>query len=177
MELTAMKVNVAKISEDEGLDVHHLYPEGEPVLTGDDNRLTGRTALDLQAIRTGEKVRLSGHVNATVELDCDRCLKPLSVVVDQSFDLLYVPPIGIGEEHELGEDDLSIAFYQDEVIDFDDLVREQIELALPMARLCSDTCQGLCAECGANLNDAQCVCEFEQVDMRWAALKGLKSNN
>ena len=177
MKRTAMKVNVAKISEDEGLNVHHLYPEGEPVLSGDDGRLAGRTVLDLQAIRAGEHVRLAGSVNATVEFDCDRCLKPLSVAVDQSFDLLYVPPLGTDEEHELGEDDLSIAFYQDDVIDFDDLVREQIELALPMARLCSDNCQGLCPECGVNLNDVECACKDEQVDVRWAALKGLKSNN
>lgn len=172
-----MKVNIAKISEDEGLEIHHLYPEGEPVLGGDDGRLAGRTALDMQATRAGKKVRLAGRVNATVEFDCDRCLKPLSVAIDQSFDLLYVPPSGTGEEHELGEDDLSIAFYQDDEIDFDDLAREQIELALPMARLCSDNCQGLCPECGANLNDAECNCKDEQVDSRWAALKGLKSNN
>ena len=172
-----MKVNVAKISEDEGLNVHHLYPEGEPALGGDDGRLTGRTTLELQAIRAGARVRVAGSVNATVEVDCDRCLKPLSVAVDQSFDLLYVPPLGTDEEHELGEDDLSIAFYQDDVIDFDDLVREQIELALPMARLCGDDCQGLCPECGANLNDTDCACKAEQVDSRWAMLKELKSNN
>jgi DUF177 domain-containing protein len=177
MKLTAMKVNVAQISEDEGLRIHHLYPEGEPVLGGDDSRLTGRTVLDLQATRAREKVGLAGNVSATVEFDCDRCLKPVAFAVDQSFDLLYVPPLGIGEEHELGEDDLSIGFYQDDEIDFDDLVREQIELALPMARLCGDDCRGLCPECGANLNDAECACEAEEVDARWAALKELKSNN
>ena len=158
MKLTAMKVNVAKISEDEGLDIHHLYPEGEPVLSGDEGRLAGRTTLDLQAIRAGAHVRLAGSVNATVEFDCDRCLKPLSVAVDQSFDLLYVPPLGTGEEHELGEDDLSIAFYQDDVIDFDDLVREQIELALADGAVVQRKCRGLCPECGANLNDAECAC-------------------
>jgi uncharacterized protein len=177
MKLTAMKVNVAQISEDEGLDIHHLYPEGEPVLGGEDSRLEGRTVLDLRATRAREKVWLAGNVTATVEFDCDRCLKPVAFAVDQSFDLLYVPPLGTGEEHELGEDDLSIAFYQDDVIDFDDLVREQIELALPMARLCSEGCRGLCPECGANLNDVECACKTMQVDARWSALKELKSNN
>ena len=172
-----MNVNVAQISEDEGLNVHHLYGEGEPGLSGDDARLAGRTALDLQATRAGQQVRLAGSVRATVQFDCDRCLKPLSVAVDQSFDLLYIPPPGSEEEHELGEDDLSIAFYQDDQIDFDDLVREQIELALPMARLCSEECRGLCPDCGANLNEAECACKLEQVDPRWAALKELKSNN
>lgn len=172
-----MKVNVAQISEDEGLNLHHLYPEGEPGLSGDDSRLAGRSTLDLQATRAGEQVRLVGHVNAKVEFECDRCLKPLSAVVDQSFDLLYVPPLGTGEEHELGDDDLLIAFYQGGEIDIDDLVREQVELAIPMARLCVEQCRGLCPECGGNLNEAECACETEQGDPRWAALKQFKSNN
>ena len=95
--------------------------------------------------------------------------------VEESFELLYVPPLGTGDEHELGEDDLSLGFYQDGVIDVDDLAREQIELALPMARLCTEECRGLCPECGANLNLVDCACSKEQVDIRWAALKELKS--
>ena len=55
-----------------------------------------------------------------------------------------------------------MAFYSDQIIDVDDLVREQIELALPMSRLCSDDCRGLCPECGANLNEGDCACARDQ---------------
>lgn len=170
-----MNIVVSEISEDEGLDVQHLYPAGEPGLVGRESGLIGRPELNLRAIRAGDKVELIGSVSAVVSFECDRCLTPLSVPVEQSFDLLYVPPLGTGNENELGEDDLSIGFYQGEVIDVDDLVREQIELALPMARLCSEECRGLCPECGANLNEGQCTCSVEQVDERWIALKELKS--
>jgi uncharacterized protein len=61
------------------------------------------------------------------------------------------------------------------VIDLDDLVREQIDLALPMSRLCKEECQGLCPHCRTNLNEKTCQCEEKQIDSRWAALKGLKS--
>ncbi|HEX8089690.1 MAG TPA: DUF177 domain-containing protein [Blastocatellia bacterium] len=171
-----MKISISKISEDEGLNIHHLYPDGEPDLSGGDARLVGRPELDLQATRAGDEVRVVGHLKATVEIACDRCLKPLTMPVDQSFDLLYVPPAKTSEEKELGDDDLSIAFYQDEAIDVDDLVREQVELALPMARLCGEECRGLCPECGANLNEGDCLCSDERVDPRWGALKELKSN-
>lgn len=171
-----MIISISKISEDEGLDIHHLYPNGKPDLSGDDSRLVGRPELNLQATRAGDEVRLVGNLKATVEIDCDRCLKPSTMPVDQSFDLLYLPPAKTSEEKELGDDDLSIAFYQDEVIDIDDLVREQVELALPMARLCGEGCRGLCPECGANLNESECHCSDEQVDPRWGALKELKSN-
>lgn len=167
-----MEIQVAQISEDEGLTIHHLYPEGEPTLD-EDARLIGRTELDVQATRAAEKVRLVGSLNATVGFECGRCLTPLTAKVEQSFDLLYLPPLGAGDEHELKDDDLSIAFYQGAAIDIDDLVREQVELALPMTRLCGEGCRGLCAECGANLNSGDCACTVEAADPRWAALKDL----
>ena len=175
-----MVVNINHISEEEGLAVHHTYGEGEPHLRGEDSRIVGRPALDLHATRDGAKVKLVGGVKATVEYACDRCLTAFSTPVDQSFDLLYVPavrPASPLEEKELGGDDLSTAFYVDDCIDLDDVVREQIELAMPMSRLCDSDCRGLCPECGGNLNEQQCDCRVEQTDPRWAALKEFKSDN
>lgn len=172
-----MRINIAQINEEDGLNVQHLYPEGEPSLSGNESRLAGRSELDLQASRAGQEVSLVGRVTARVEFECDRCLQPVAVRVEPSFDLLYLPPLGVGQEHELGEDDLAIGFYQDETIDVDDLVREQIELALPMSRLCREACRGLCPDCGANLNDGDCTCKDEEIDPRWAALKELKTNH
>lgn len=137
--------------------------------------MIGGAELNLHATREGERVELVGEVTAVVGFECDRCLAALSVPVEQSFDLLYVPPLSTQDERELEVDDLSIGFYQGEAIDADDLVREQIELALPMARLCSEECRGLCPECGTNLNVRECACKNEQADSRWSALKELKS--
>lgn len=170
-----MNIVVAQISEDEGLSLEYVYPEGEPALAGEDAVLIGRCQLNLQAIRCGKEVELIGSVNAAVGFECDRCLKPLSVPIEQSFDLFYVPPLKAGDERELGADDLSTGFYQGETIDLDDVVREQLELALPMARLCGEECQGLCPDCGANLNDGGCACKGNRADQRWAALSELKS--
>jgi len=172
-----MRINIAQISEEDGLNLHHLYPDGEPALSNSEGRLIGRSELDLQATRAGQEVELVGRVKARVEFECDRCLQPLAVTVEPSFDLLYLPPLGTGDEHELGEDDLAIAFYQGDTIDVDDLVREQIELALPMSKLCREDCRGLCPECGANLNDGDCGCKDEEIDPRWAALKQLKTDH
>ncbi len=170
-----MNIVVAQISEDEGLSVHHLYPEGELALGGGEGHLVGQCELSLRATRADDKVELIGSVRVVVEFECDRCLTLLTVPVDESFDLLYLPPLGTGDEHELAENDLSLGFYQDGVINIDDLAREQIELALPMGRLCTEDCRGLCPECGTNLNLSQCACSEQQIDVRWAALKELKS--
>ncbi|MFY9555239.1 MAG: DUF177 domain-containing protein [Blastocatellia bacterium] len=170
-----MNIVVAQISEDEGLSVHHLYPEGEPGLIGGDGNLVGQCEVHLQASRIGNKVELIGSVTAVVASECDRCLALLRMPVEKSFELLYVPPLATQEEKELLEKDLSIGFYQGDVIEVDDLVREQVELALPMSRVCNDECRGLCSECGANLNENDCTCEREPVDGRWAVLNELKS--
>jgi uncharacterized protein len=170
-----MNIVVAQISEEEGLNIHHLYPQGEPNLAGGSDHQIGRCELNLRATRTDDRVKLAGKLGTVVSFECDRCLAPLSMPVEETFDLVYVPPLGTGEEHELGENDLLMGFYQNGIIDVDDLVREQIELALPMARLCNEACLGLCQGCGANLNLGKCGCSENQVDPRWAALKQIKS--
>ena len=170
-----MNIVVAQISEDEGLDVHHSYREGELGLASAERRLIGPCQLTMRATRAEDRVELIGSVSGVVAVECDRCLTNLSIPVESSFDLLYVPPLGTADEHELGENDLALGFYQDGVIDVDDIAREQIELALPMARLCSEECRGLCPSCGENLNLGECACIEDQSDMRWAALKELKS--
>jgi uncharacterized protein len=175
---TVMEITISQIDEYDGLSVDHLYPEGEPDLEDKDSKLLGQTALRFRATREGEEVLLRGQITASVQFDCDRCLTRFSIPVTQTFDLLYVPASparNAHEEHELKDDDLSIAYYQGQVIPLDDLVREQIQLTLPMTRWCQPNCRGLCPECGANLNEGSCSCTAEQLDPRWSALRELKN--
>jgi uncharacterized protein len=174
-----MRINVSQISEDEGLKIRHLFPEREPSLRSKETQIIGRPALSAYATRKGSQVRLTGKLSSTVQIDCARCLAPVPISVEEGFDLFYIPsfdPTALKEEKELGEEDLMVAFYQGDQIDLDDLVREQIELALPMARLCASDCRGLCPECGANLNEGQCACGPEYADPRWAVLDQLKDD-
>ena len=78
-----------------------------------------------------------------------------------------------GEEREIGEDDLTTAYYRDGLLDIVELLREQFQLALPMKPLCSAACRGLCAQCGTNLNRTECVCGPAWEDPRLAPLKSL----
>ena len=52
----------------------------------------------MRATRVNDKVELTGAVSAVAEFECDRCLAILSIPVEAEFDLVYVPPIGTGEE-------------------------------------------------------------------------------
>jgi len=119
---------------------------------------------------------LVGTVKTTLELPCSRCLEPFLWPVDASFDLRYHPHAeNRGEgEREVQEDDLSTAYYSNDEIDLEQLMKEQLQLALPMKPLCADDCKGLCPVCGTNLNRETCSCDRTWEDPRLAALRALK---
>jgi uncharacterized protein len=111
-----------------------------------------------------------------VELECDRCLRAIAFPVAASFDVDYVPASKYAAEPaaELLDDDLAVAVFDGEAIDIDDLVREQVILALPSRALCREDCKGLCPVCGIDKNLKGCECESQPVDPRWAALNNLR---
>lgn len=173
-----MRIRVSQVSEEEGQRIDLLFPEGEPVLRSKDCRVTGQPSLKGKVTREGSEVRIRGRLKASVLVPCARCLAPTRVDVDEDLDLLYVPLTdqrAMSEEHELADTELQIAFYQGDEIDLEDVIRERVELAIPMALVCGEDCQGLCPNCGANLNEGECACSTETIDPRWAALRDFKS--
>ena len=52
----------------------------------------------------------------------------------------------------------------------DQLVKEELLLAVPDHVLCRENCKGMCAVCGVNKNLTDCGCGNPEVDPRWAGL-------
>lgn len=159
-----MKIQVSQVSEEDGLRINYQFPEGQPELKDEDSVVIGRPTVEALVTRDGLEARIRGNLEANVEIPCARCLAPIEVTVDENFDLSYIPstdPRLANEERELDEEDLSVGVYRNDFIDLGELVGEQIELALPMARLCSEDCRGFCTQCGVNLNEEQCSCSQE----------------
>ena len=76
---------------------------------------------------------------------------------------------------ELGPDDLEMTYYDGEHLDLVAPVFEQIHLGLPVYPHCSEECKGLCAQCGAHLNNGACGCEAgPRTQSPFAALGKLK---
>ena len=123
----------------------------------------------------GDKFRLVGRTQATLEVPCSRCLEPFRIPMDAPFDLSYLPQTdieGVGER-EIQDGDLSTSYYRGEAIDLSELLREQFYLSLPMKPLHDEQCKGLCPHCGTNLNRETCNCRPAWEDPRLAALKAL----
>lgn len=121
------------------------------------------------------EIRAKGHLAVLMEADCDRCLEAARIPIDSDFELYYRPVAdGYGEEVALDEGEAEMGFYEAEGIELNDVLREFVLLTLPMQRVCSESCKGICPVCGQNRNQTNCACQAAAVDDRWAALKSLK---
>jgi len=118
------------------------------------------------------EIRAQGHLSVVMEADCDRCLEPARCPIDSDFELFYRPVAdGYGEEVALDEGEAQMGFYEGDGIELNDVLREHVLLALPMQRVCSEACRGICPVCGQNRNQKMCACQTESLDDRWEALK------
>ena len=59
-----------------------------------------------------------------------------------------------------------LGFYQGGGMELEDILREQILLLMPMQRICSEDCKGICPSCGKNRNETPCDCKEEHAGGR-----------
>ena len=124
-----------------------------------------RLHVEARLFQLGESFHMDGTLDAELELICGRCLEP--------FD--FRDRIGIRhslqpEGRELDPDAFA---YEGETFDLGSMVRELVEVNLPMKPLCSEACRGLCPACGANWNRGACQCRPESEGPLAVALKKL----
>jgi uncharacterized protein len=121
-------------------------------------------------------IRIVGDLSARFEVACARCLEPIVQNVARGFDLLY-RPLGVDagrEEMSVTAAEAEVGYYQGEGVLLDDVLREQVLLALPLKAICRENCKGLCPHCGRNLNHEECNCAEPLEDPRWSALKDIR---
>ena len=136
-----------------GMDFYGAQPFAHPV------RVSG-------AVRNmAGALSLEGTAETTLELVCDRCLKPFSQ------DLALPVSTLLAEELEDEEND-EIVLLQDGAADLDEIFTTALVLSMDAKHLCSEDCKGLCPTCGADLNLGPCQCRKEP-DPRFAALAQL----
>ncbi len=123
--------------------------------------LDGALAVTISVSSSGSKYILDGRLKGTVILECDRCLESYRRQLETEFRIVLVARADEDgqTEVELFREDLEEGFISDFVLDLAEITREQVFLALPMKNLCRKDCAGLCAVCGANLNEKSCGCK------------------
>lgn len=155
----------------------HLEFEKDPFVDRDEVIEFAETiTLKGDFVRKDEFIDFNGMVETKLNLSCSRCLEKfvydVNVEIEQSF--------------AIKEDDKEIDVYaiKKENIDLDEVIENIISSELPIKRLCSEECKGLCSRCGVNLNKSNCSCqpseekvEEDMIDPRFAKLKNLFNDN
>jgi uncharacterized protein len=121
-------------------------------------------------------IRLKGQFKGNVEVKCARCVEPVEVPLEAEYDLIFRPE---AVDAQLGEraitaPETEIGYYQGDSLLLEDVLREQVLLALPVRTLCKPDCKGLCPHCGENRNQQECTCAETETDPKWAALGELR---
>lgn len=111
---------------------------------------------------------VEADINCEVEYTapCDRCfektVKGYTVKINRTI-----------VTHTDNEDNEEMTVVSDMMLDIDEFCYTEIVMSLPTKHLCKETCKGLCANCGKNLNTGDCGCNKTEIDPRLSALADL----
>ena len=109
----------------------------------------------VELLRQGDdNVYVTARIETEISVECRRCITAFAVDINTSLELLF----SIGSESS-EEDVADERYYDGETLDISEDVRQTLVLEIPAWPLCSETCEGLCLECGADLNVDACACE------------------
>lgn len=124
-----------------------------------------------------DKIVLQGRLICALTLVCDRCLAPFLFEVQTEWQQFFVMEYDQScdeQDQEHCQIDLDITVLEEPVIDLDDILRQQVYLALPVKVLCADSCLGICPRCGVNMNQEHCTCAKSHEHSPFAVLAQLK---
>lgn len=145
-----------------------------------DFELQGPVELSCTLQKKGKnRVVLQGTVQASLKLCCTRCLVGYPFQVQSDIHLIYAL---VDKEHwrlkelDLSAVDLDVVEVSEACIDLEDVVRQQLYMALPVRQICSEQCKGICPECGASLNEQSCSCTVDVKNNPFAVLAALKQD-
>jgi len=152
------------------IDFYEIPAEGLALTVEDahwfppDLERLGRAEASLRLKRRGQRVVVTGILSATVVLACDRCLGTFQLPLDSEFSIeLELPAEGVSEveekDHFCHDNEMDVDILDSSEINITDLLQQQLYLAMPMKKLCSEECRGMCSRCGANLNHEKCRCQ------------------
>ncbi len=135
-----MRIEPWRLPEDRDIVLAEDWDAGVFDLNAPAWRFQSRVHVAATARRDSGVARVGVTVRASVRAVCGRCDQPFNASFEKSLKFIYAVETGARG------------------IELDDDIREEILLSFPAKILCSDSCKGLCARCGADLNTERCRC-------------------
>ena len=167
-----LTIPLVRLEREGSLEIQAEIPSDDPSWEGTGLRFS--TPLSIlgraQSVVSGEVV-VRVRIKAELSQECLRCLKPMEVSMDEDFDIVFSPVDETGDPV-----DETTRVLSDTALDLDlaEAIREEVVLSQSLLELCEPSCQGLCPQCGINLNEERCDCSNMESDPRWDSLRALK---
>jgi uncharacterized protein len=156
--LTLVRIDISLIYEQIGETQPFAIKTDAVGIDALDCWVYGEIAVSGQVTNIGGAFQLRANVASQARMECSRCLKsfeqPVEFVFEDEFATEEIRPQG-------------------DWIDISAAIREALIFQEPMKPLCSEECQGICACCGADLNQTECGCDLTVIDPRLAGLQRL----
>jgi uncharacterized protein len=166
-----LKVDLRQLARKRRIRIDQAIRADDPQWRPSGISLAEPLEVKLEAQFAGRDVLVRGSLQGRVSLPCRRCLVPVVLEVNEPVALLFRP--GLSRVEAEAQEVYALPERGDE-LDLAESIREQVVLAVPQYAMCAESCRGLCAQCGANLNETQCSCHAAEPDPRWAALRNLR---
>lgn len=153
-----MKLDLSEIINTPGM--HTVQEVDEPCSEDLGLVCTSPVKGRIELTNTGNLLLVKGKVNTEIKLECGRCLNNFTMPVEANVEEEFRIEKGGDAIQALSmdEEDTSANLIINNILDLQDVIRQNLLLVLPIQPLCKPDCKGLCPTCGKNLNVRKCTC-------------------
>lgn len=158
-----MQISVPRLRTGRHIFKFQFSPdEYTEIEAGDAVDFRGDVEVVATAHKMGMQLFVTTEAQATVALECARCLEPFVLPLAATAGALYVPEETFdraeSRTHVIESESERVMYYRQGVVDLGEQVIESLALAAPRKPLCRADCRGICPRCGQNLNEGGCDC-------------------
>lgn len=152
-----MKISINEIPS-QGFDLEEASSGQELELERADIKYIEPVIVKAQVSTDRDNIIIALQATSRMQLTCNRCLETFEQDIQKQIKLVK-------------------SAAEESVIDLTQIIREEILLEYPVKFLCVDSCKGLCASCGRNLNGKKCNCSRDAEPFRGLPLNLADENN
>ena len=160
-----MKIDVSDINKNSGASLNIEFCETVPELDANVSEFTfnGPICFKGQITNVSGVLKLNGRLKANYIVKCYRCLTEINDEID----------VTIKEDFANNEaaEDSEMYTYTGNYVTLDKMLEENIILSLPMRQACTESCRGICFNCGKDLNTGSCECAQQTTNPKMEVLK------
>lgn len=153
--------------------------EGATIELPEDLRLAAPVTGRVRLTRTNRGVMAEADLVTALDMECVRCLRPVTVPIELKLAEEFLPsidlPTGAVLPVDLEPDAPRLTDHHE--LDLTTEVREAISLAEPIAPLDRPDCPGLCIVCGQPLDEGVHDHPADDIDPRMEALRAFKPDD